>query len=226
VQSRNSLVIGYHALILKEGNLFGILGFANEHECREAAGVGESTWFSTIRIAESFKGLPFELFTRMKLSNAQALSDMPESKRMDRDWVQKAADEPLKVFKRLVDEEMHGKSRSSDSKERSTTMKLTMPVSRAVVIEDKIKEFAEAHDMEPADQGKVIEAMAVEATGGKTLLDAILHVTQRCKQIKELTESGLSSDEVLEKVIVLNNETILELAAVLEAKSDEGEQAA
>ena len=93
LQSRNSLRIGFHAFAMKERNLWGLLGYRDEQEAREAAGVGESTWFSTIRIAESFRGVPEELFTAMRLTNAKALSDLSEEKRADRDW--------LKAYRKL-----------------------------------------------------------------------------------------------------------------------------
>lgn len=225
VQSRNSLVIGYYGHLMKKDNDFGILGFANEHEARAAAGVSRATWFNTIGIAEAFEKLPQDLFIRMKLSNAEALADMPESQRLDRDWVEKAANESIENFARMVDEEMHDKARSSDSRERSTTLKVSMPMSQRTVIEEKIKVFAEKHDIEPTDTGKVLEAAMVEVTGGDTMLDAILHAVQRAKKIKALCESGLSADEVLAQVIQINEENIEEFAAVLGAKG-ETEQAA
>lgn len=187
--------------------------------------MGRSTWYNTIAIAESFKGLPRDLFITMKLVNAQTATDLPESKRLDREWVKKAAEMTEKQFAKLVDEELNGKARRSDGKERSVKMSIDMPASRKIVIEAKAKEFAESHGMESADTGKVIEAMAVEATGGNTMTGAILKVVARAKKIKELCESGLSSDEVLAQVIVLNEETILECASVLEVKTEEDEAA-
>jgi hypothetical protein len=210
---------------MREENLFGILGFGSEEDARDASGVGRSTWYNTIGLASAFNGLPEDLFTSMKLVNAQTLSDMGESKRLDREWVKKAAELTEKQFSKLVDEEMNGKGRPSDGRERSVKMTIDVPASRKVVIEAKVKEFAEAHDMEASDTGKVIEAMAVEATGGKTMLDAILHTVQRAKQVKELAESGLSSDEVLSQVLIWNEETILECAAVLEVKTEADEAA-
>jgi hypothetical protein len=220
MQSRSSLEIGYCAYLMQKKNLFGMLGF-DEEQTRDAAGVGRSTWYNTIAIAKAFDGLPEELFTTMKLVNAQAAVDLPSSKRLDREWVKNAAELSEKQFAKLVDEALNGKARASDGKERSVKMTIDVPASRKVVIEAKVKEFAEAHDMEPSDTGKVIEAMAVEATGGKTMLDAILHAIQRAKQIKELAESGLSSDEVLSQVLIWNEESILEFSAVLEVKGED-----
>jgi hypothetical protein len=225
-QSRSSLVIGFNAYQMKKENLFGMLGFADEEAARDAAGVGRSTWYSTISLAHSFEGLPKDLFITMKLVNAQEFLNLGASKRMDRDWVTKAADMTEKEFKKLVDEELNGKAKVTDGKERSVKMTVDMPASRKMVIEEKVKEFAEAHDMEPADTGKVLEAMVVEATGGETMLNAVLHVVQRAKRIKELCESGLSADEVLAQVVVLNEENILECASVLEVKTAEADEAA
>lgn len=210
---------------MKSENLFGILGYASEEDARDASGVGRSTWYNTIAIAESFKDLPEELFVTMKLVNAQAATDLPESKRLDREWVKKAEEMSEKEFAKLVDEEMNGKARRSDGKERTVKMSIDMPASRKTVIEAKAKDFAEAHNMDATDTGKVIEAMAVEATGGNTMTGAILNVVSRAKKIKELCESGLSSDEVLAQVIILNEETILECATALGVKQEADEAA-
>src|ERR1700722_18575977 len=85
MQSRSSLEIGYCAYLMQKKNLFGMLGF-DEEQTRDAAGVGRSTWYNTIAIAKAFDGLPEELFTTMKLVNAQAAVDLPSSKRLDREW--------------------------------------------------------------------------------------------------------------------------------------------
>jgi len=221
LESSSSLKIGYHAAWIKRNNRFGILGFRDEMEAMEAAGVSKSCWFSVIHLAEAFIDLPEELFCGMKLLNAQALADMPESKRVDREWVKAATEKPVKDFKAMVDEAMNGKARASDSKERSVKITIDVPASRKTVIEAKIQEFAEAHDMEPSDHGAVIEHALVEATGGRTMLDAILHAVQRAKKIKELAESGLSSDEVLSQVLIWNEESIMEFSAILEVKGED-----
>ena len=213
--SRSSLVIGYHAHRMKVRNLFGILGFATEEEARRAADVGDSTWYSTIAIARAFEGLAEELFVSMKLTNARAMVDLPESKRMDHQWIEWATTESIEAFSKRVDEAMQGKARESDSKERTVTMKIDMPASQKKVIEEKAKDFAEAHGIEPSDTGKVLEVALAEVTSGETLIGAITNACARMKQIKDLAESGLSSDEIIERVLRLNEESILEFARVL-----------
>ena len=56
MESVSSMRIGWHAAYLKKNDLFGILGFKTESEARQAAGVGKSTWYVNIRLAEAFEG--------------------------------------------------------------------------------------------------------------------------------------------------------------------------
>lgn len=206
-----SMTIGYHAYRLKNEALFGALGFGTEDEAREAAGVGESTWYANIRLAEQFKELSEKKFVSMKQANAKALADLPESKRFDPQWVKDASHKPIKEFEAMVDKEMNGKAKASDGKERSTSIKLGMPTSRKAVIEEKAKEYAEAHGLEDAnDLGKIFELALVEATEGDTLLGVITGTLQHMKAIKDLIASPLSADEVLIKVNHIVDEVIMD----------------
>ena len=223
LQSRNSLRLGFHAFALKEKSLWGLLGFRDEHETREAAGVGESTWFSTIRLAEQFRTVPEELFIGMRLTNAKALSELPESKRQDRDWIKWATDESLKDFAKRCDEEMNGKARDSDTKEHVTTMRMQMPASRQKVIEEKAKEFAEKHGLDPADTSKAIECALVNQSQstGTTLIGAITGAVQAIKAAKEQVHSGISVEEGLALLEKTMDDMVLEFAAALEGAKSE-----
>jgi hypothetical protein len=218
--STNSLRIGYHAYRLKTESLFGVLGFADETEAREAAGVGASTWFANIRLAEAFKDVPEEKFVKMKQANAQALADLPESKRCSSQWLRMAETSKIKDFAAKVDEEMNGKAKPSDSREGSTSMKLSMPTSRKRVIEEKVKEFAETHGLDPADTGKALEVMCVEATEGATLIGAVTTALQRVKGAKATIHSGISADEALVKVEAELDGMILDFQAALAQKEE------
>ena len=226
LQSRNSLRIGYHAFILKEKNLWGILGFRDEQEAREAAGVGESTWFSTIRLAESYRGVPEELFTAMRLTNCKALSDLPEEKRQDRDWLKYAETESLKDFQKRVDEEMNGKAKDSDTKEVIRTFKTTMPESQMKTVEAGIKSYAVSVGIDPAQTGRVLEAMVAEHTGGAGLIETITTAVQKVKTAKATIHSGVSLEEALEKVEATLDELVLDFAAALEQASQRQSEAA
>jgi len=226
LQSRNSLRIGFHAFAMKKSNLWGMLGYRDEQEAREAAGVGESTWFSTIRIAESFRGVPEELFTAMRLTNAKALSDLSEEKRADRDWLKAAADDSLKEFQAKVDLEMNGKTKPSEGKETIRTFRTTMPESQMKSVDAGIKQYAVSVGLDPANTGKVLETALVELNGGQTLIGSITAAVQKVKAAKAVIHSGASLEEVVEKLEATLDELVLDFSGALEQASQRGQEAA
>lgn len=217
--SVSSMQIGYHARYMKEKKLFQVLGFENENDAREAAGVGESTWYENIRLAEAFKDVPEKRFVAMKQSNAKALADMPESKRNDTHWLRMAETMKFKDFSAKIDEAMEGRARASDTKEASTSLKISMPASRKKVIEERTKEFAKIHGMEAGDVGKVLEVMSLEMTEGKTLIGSITNAVQRVKLLKEFIKSGASAEEIVTKAEAELDAMVLEFNEALQQAS-------
>jgi hypothetical protein len=223
--SVSSLTIGWNAHFLKKNGLFGILGFESENDARKAAGVGESTWYANIRLAEAFSGLDESQFTSMKQANAKKLSDLPESKRLSREWVRNAGSMSMEDFAKLVDDEMGDKAKPSDGKERATVLKMPLPVSRKKVIEEGAKEYAKAVGIEEGDIGKALELMVVEKTGQVGLVQAITNAAARVREAMALKESGLSADEALEKVYGLLGDMALEFQAALNNVSNDSSAA-
>lgn len=222
MSSKGSMMVGYHAYRLKTEGLFGTLGFATEDEAREDAEVGESTWYVNIRLAEQFKELSEKKFVAMKQANAKALADLPDSKRYDPQWVKDASHKKIKDFVAMVDEAMNGKAKASDSKERSTSMKMDMPASRKLVIEEKAKEYAETRGLENADDlGKIVELALVEATDGESLLAIITGTLQQMRDIKVVTASNLSADEALIKINAIVDEVIMDIDHALSLQQEE-----
>lgn len=226
LQSRNSLRIGYHAFALKEKGQWGLLGYRDEQEAREAAGVGESTWFSTIRLAEAYRGVPEELFTAMRLTNAKALSDLSEEKRQDREWLKAASDDSLKDFQAKVDLEMNGKAKNSDTKEVIRTFRTTMPESQMKTVDAGIKQYAVSVGLDPSNTGKVLETAMVELNHGSGLIEALTTAAQKVKAAKAVIHSGVSLEEALEKVEATLDELVLDFAGALEQASQRGQEAA
>jgi len=212
----NSLRIGFHAAIVKAQGMFGILGFENESEAQKESGVGDSTWYAMIRLAEQFQGVEESLFVAMKQANAKALADLPESKRLTEYWLRRAATDSMDTFAALIDSELDGKARESDGKERTVSLAYKMPKSRKKAVEAGLKEYAKSVGVE-GDESRALELMVAEQTGSVSLIGAITNAVQRCKKVKELIEGGImSSDEVLSQVVVLNEESILEFSQALQ----------
>lgn len=211
--SVSSMRIGWHAYYLKRNNLFGILGFANEHEAAKAAGVSDSTWYANIRLAESFSGLDEEQFISMKQGNAKALADLPESKRMSRKWIRAASSKKHEEFLSDIDVEMEGVARASEGKEQGVVLKMPMPISRKKVVEEGLKEYAEKVGVVNGDIGKAMELMVVEQRDQVSLVQVITNATQRIKAAWEWKKSNLSAEETVEKLYAMLDEILLEFAA-------------
>jgi len=222
MESTSSMRIGWNAYYLKSNNLFGMLGFKSEEEARIAAGIGRSTWYDCIRLAEAFQGVDEEAFVSMRQANAKALANLPESKRLSQEWIRDAGRDSMVDFDRKCDEAINGKATASDGKERGTVLKMPMPVSSKTVIEAGLKEYAEKVGVEEGNIGKAMELMVAEHSGQTSLVEAIANTARRLKEAKALQNSELSAEEVLVKVYELIDEAILELGASLAAVQNLG----
>lgn len=221
INSKSSLRVGWHAYYLKNRGLFGMLGFESEDQVREAAEVGESTWYSNIRIAEAFQSIEEDQFCSMKQGNAKRLSELPESERLSREWIRLAGSMKLKEFGQKCDEVMGEKEKPSNSKERATILRMPMPVSRKEVIETKLEEYGEKVGLEKGDIGRALEVLVVEQTQQVSLVQAITNAVQRIKAAKELRTSGLSAEESLDKVYGLLDDMALDFQHSLQGVQSE-----
>jgi hypothetical protein len=212
--SVNSLRIGYHAYALKKDSLFGILGFENEKQAQEASGVGDSTWFAMIRLAEQFNTVTEGLFCEMKQANAKALADLPESKRLTEYWLRRAATDSMDTFAALIEAELDGHAKASDGKERTVSYSVKMPKSRKKVIEAGLLEFAKSVGVE-GDQSRALELIVQEHTGSVSLIESITHAITKIGEIKDMKESSMSVDEIIDFVYKRLDEIIAEFQDAL-----------
>lgn len=221
LESTSSLTIGFHACYLKKNGLFGLLGFESEGQALKASGVGKSTWFECIRLAEAFDGITEEQFTSMKLGNAKAACDLPDSKRKSREWIRQAGIDEIDVFQLKVDQELEGRAKASDGKEAGVTLKLSMPLSRKAVVEQGLIEYAAKVGIENGDTGKALEMLIVEKQGETTLISSITNAVQRIKEAKALRNSYLSAEECLDRVMTILDDMVLQFADALKTVSAE-----
>ena len=213
--SVNSLRIGFHAAILKREGMFGILGFENEKEAQQASGVGDSTWYAMIRLSEQFNGVSEELFCGMRQANAKALAELPESKRLTEYWLRRAATDSMDTFAALIDAELDGKARDSDGKERTVSFAVKMSKSQKKSVETGLQEISKELGCEGND-AKTIELMVAERREGVSLVGTISKAIDRIAEIKKLGNSGLSTEEALEKAYAGLDEIVADFRAALE----------
>lgn len=86
----STMEVGWYARIMKEKNLFAVLGYS-EDAYREEIGIPESTWYRQIQIAQGFKRLDKARYMQMTSSKAYMLLDLPETERIKDYWVDRAA---------------------------------------------------------------------------------------------------------------------------------------
>jgi hypothetical protein len=98
VMHQASIRIGWYGLVLKKQKLFHELGFADEEAYYTSCGIGRSTWFRALQIAENLKGIQEEKVLAMKVENAVMLARAPEPIRHNPEVVQSAISEPCRNF--------------------------------------------------------------------------------------------------------------------------------
>jgi hypothetical protein len=214
--SVNSLRIGFHAAILKREGMFGILGFENEKHAQEASGVGDSTWFAMIRLAEQFNGVSEDLFCGMRQANAKALANLPESKRLTEYWLRRAATDSMDTFAALIDTELDGKARESDGKERTVSFAVKMSKSQKKVIDTGLQEISKELGCE-GNEAKTLELMVAERKESPSLIGVMTSAINRIAAIKQLGDSGISAAEALEKAYAGLDEIVIEFRSALES---------
>ena len=219
--STNSLRIGFHAAALKRDGLFGLLGYQNEREAQEASGVKQATWFNVVRIADAFPNVEEKLFCAMKLTNAEGLMDLPESKRLTEYWMRRAATDSIDLFEAAVDTEMDGKEKPSNGREKIVPICKGMkgPKSRQEAVQAGLLEFAKSVGVE-GDESRALELMVQEHTGGVSLIESITHAITKIGEIKGLKESGRSVDEIMDAAYKLLDEIVAEFQGALEGQKN------
>ena len=203
--STNSLRIGYHAAALKRQSLFVMLGYESERQAQEASGVKQATWFNVVRIADAFPNVEEKIFCAMKLTNAEALMDLPESKRLTEYWMRRAATDSTDTFKAVIDEEMNGKEKPSNGREKIVSFSVKMPRSRKKVVDAGLLEISKEFGCE-GDESRTLELLVAEKTGTPSLVGVIRRQSNDAKDQKlggnrlEFRRSALSGDRVKRRV--------------------------
>jgi hypothetical protein len=198
----STLEIGWLGAKLKEGNFFPILGYDNETLYRQAVGVGRSTWFRYVRLAEAFKKLPEKEFMKFNAECADHLAKLPEDKRYRKDLIKKAQELTEEEFQKVI---VRFKARESKVSEGDVIVQLKwrMPEGRREVIMDTLRWFAKEHELSMEDESRILELLCAEVRHGKPVVTKMAYAAQDLSRAVELLENKdteLSQDEIVSKV--------------------------
>ena len=155
VIAKGSLMIGWYGSILKEKNLFRELGFADEDAYYRSCGLGRSTWFRAVEIAQAFRvgGIDRDKVLSMKIENARMLAKAPESIRFDQSHVAAASSELCRDFE-LRMKRVCPQTNLGVLKIRRTALVVEMTDRERKEINSVIDEWINRHHV--ADRGKAL----------------------------------------------------------------------
>ena len=152
----------------------------------------------------------------MKLTNAEALMDLPESKRLTEYWMRRASMDSIDTFKAVVDEEMNGKAKPSDGREKIVTFSEKMTKSQKKFVDTGLQEISKELGCE-GNVAKTIELMVAERKEGVSLVGTITKAIDQIAAIKKFGGSNLSAAEVLEKTYSGLDEIVGEFRSALQS---------
>lgn len=177
--NKHSMVVGWYGRILKANNLFAELGYPDEHVYRKSKGVGRSTWYRMVRIAESFTQLSAEEFCSMVIENAEMLADLPEEQRYEKVLLTKAASETAEQYEEtLVMYRAKRQHRRAD--DMTVTWKLRMNRLQKRVLQEKLEQWQREHDID--DEAYALELLVAENTDRLTLVGYFSETISRLKR--------------------------------------------
>ncbi len=184
--SKQSMEIGWEGAFLRTTNAWQILGYASEKSYRASTGIGRSTWYKMVGLAERFQHLTKEQFIAMSIENAEQLAVAPMETRQDVAIVEKAATMTARDFEgELVLET--AKQENKPLGEVYVTMKWRVKEAQREVIERGLKDWQEEHGID--DEGYAIELMIAEFHDRPTLVGFLTESIQRLTQAVTHAES-------------------------------------
>ena len=157
--NKASMEIGWDGFFIKQHQGWRLLGYEDEHRYRQAKGIGRSTWYKMVGIAERLSHLTRENFLAMTVENAEQLSEQPMSMKETPELILKAQTESSEKFAdSLV---AHEAARSNTpAKDVPVIMKFHVRQSQRKVIERGLQEWEHAHGID--DPGYALELMIAE----------------------------------------------------------------
>jgi hypothetical protein len=191
-----SMATGWYGRKLKENDLFTHLGFASEDSCRDAAGVGESTWYAMIRIAEGMKNLKFKEFIDLKSGTASLLIKLPEEMRYSDEWIEKSKKLTKERFEAAVNKEI-AKEKNIPVEDLRVLFKLKVFEGQRTTIVQCLEYFAKEFGLGD-DMARALELLAAEHLGAPMVLKAIAQTLPDLREAVDWMKSNHSSEEIIE----------------------------
>ncbi len=157
--NKASMEIGWDGHFIKRHQGWHLLGYDDEKHYREFKGIGRSTWYKMVAIAERLSHLKREEFLAMTVENAELLGAEPPSMKENPALISKAQTETAEG---LAEELARDTARRENKplKDVFVTLKLHVRQGQRKVIEQGLEEWQRQHGID--DPGYALELMIAE----------------------------------------------------------------
>lgn len=205
---KRSMVIGWDGYFIKRHDGWQRLGYVDEKHYRSSKGIGRSTWYKMVGLAEKFPMLSKEQFLAMTIENAEQLAVVPLSTRGDTALLQAAATLTAKEFEgELV--RVAAIQQNRPVSEVYVTIKWRIKQAQREVIERGLEDWQQEHGID--DPGYALELMIAEYHDRPTLVGFMTEAIPRLS--RAVTEAH--SVEDLEELRKLFAAHLQEMGEVL-----------
>ena len=174
-----SMEIGWDGYFIKRHDGWQLLGYEDEKHYRQSKGIGRSTWYKMIGIAERLAHLTREDFLAMTVENAEQLSVQPTEVKQNPELIAKAQTETAEGFAdQLVLDTAQRENKPVD--DVYVTMKWRIRQGQRKAIESGLEEWQRMHGID--DPGYALELMIAEFRERSTLVGFIAEAIPRLAQ--------------------------------------------
>jgi hypothetical protein len=209
---KHSLLIGWEGQFIADQEGWKVLGYANGREYAKSLGLGKSTFYKMIHLAERFRGgIKKEEFLSMTIENAALLSNYPEEVRFDHLRIENAGRMGHREFMESL--RGYGNPKLFQPKERGL---LILPSKGRKVVE----QWQLEHGVESREEALVM--LLGEIAERPTLIGFMVEWQERLKaaiSTASATEEDLKDLRELFKIYVSDMEEILSLCAGKDKKN-------
>jgi len=165
--NKRSMLIGWEGYFIKHNNGWERLGYPDEKSYRASKGIGRSTWYTMVGLAERLQMLSKEQFLSMSIENAEQLSVVPSMVRENPALIDAAAAMTAKQFENeLV--QYKALAENKPKGEVLVTMKWHLKQAQREVIERGLDDWQHEHGID--DPGYALELMIAEYHDKPTLV--------------------------------------------------------
>jgi hypothetical protein len=213
--NKRSMLIGWEGYFIKRYNGWERLGYPDEKSYRASKGIGRSTWYMMVDLAERLQMLSKEQFLSMSIENAEELAKAPSTMRADPALLNAAATMQAREFQSEVGKYV-SLAENTPPKDRNTSVKWSVRQSQREFIESGLEEWQHEHGID--DPGYALELMIAEYHDKPTLVGFMAESIPRLT--RAVTEAH--SVEELEALRTLFAAHIQEMGEILKVCCGEG----